>query len=301
MKVRQIAAAAALAMASGLAQAAILPTFTTPGGGTTYEGWNGFDWASNGTAWTDNWNGLLAEVGRISASSGGPASSFGFTTNYIAYAVSFVDMTGTPFAVPRLSVGGSGGADAFEITVRASFQEVATCGAGLGGMSACSFAVTGGSYTVYIDPAKNARTGSAALLSQYTDGEVLIAGTLVGGLGSFTSMSPTDGAGNTTFSAVNTYTNSTYISPNLTLGTQAGALLTRGLFSTSWQRPGFLGASDGCTTLTACLVTFQADGSQNFFADKYNVPEPASLALLGVSIAGLGAAGAVRRRKARAA
>jgi len=276
-------AGAMLAAAATSAQA--IPTFTAPGG-AVYDPIGRIDWSAGGTAWTSDFNQTKAIAG----------TPFAMTTSYAAFAKGTTGIgtggaSNVDWNIPNL-IGGTpppGGND-FELTVFATFNEVATC---LGGGAFCGFTVTSGSFTVYIDETPDAQEGAAeANLSDYTNGNVLFSGTInPGPAGGFFAFSNN---GAQSFFGQVTYTNPAYITPAL-VATTAGTEIKIGPATTSWQRFGFLPA-DGCAVNGSgdniCRLNFQADGNQSFA-----VPEPSSLALLGLAVAGIGFAGR-RARKA---
>ncbi len=274
---KTVGVAALLTATSAMA----VPTFTAPGG-ATFDPFGGIDWASNGTAYTSNFNQAAAIAG----------TPFSFTTNFISFAKSssgIFDTSSNAFTVPNLFGGTAGsGANPFEVTIFATINETAICSAG--GV-ACTFLITGGSFDIRLDTTTDARAGAGAALAQYQNGTQLIAGSITSGIGSFISFpSLGNGSGFQSFLGQVTYTNPTYISPTLG-GSTATGTLQLGSQTTGWTLPAFLGANNCTPTSTACRFAFQADANQGF-----SIPEPGSLALIG--IVALGAGAAARRKRA---
>ncbi|MFO1320384.1 MAG: flocculation-associated PEP-CTERM protein PepA [Burkholderiales bacterium] len=274
-----LGALAALTASSAFAA----PAFTVPGG-QVVDPFGGIDWASNGTAFTTNFNQFAANSG----------VAFQFDMTYFSFARStsgILDMIGNSYTVPNL-IGGTGpsGVDSFELTIVATFREQATCFAG--GL-VCTFTTVGnGLFDIYLDPLVNAVVGAGATLSQYNNGTRIIGGTISAGpSGTFNALAQ---SGSTTLQGQVNYTNAAYINPNL-VGTTAVGTLQIGGSSTGWAYPtGIVGAST-CDPLNPvngnCTVAFQADSNQNF-----RLPEPGTLGLLGAVTLGLAGVGASRRR-----
>lgn len=281
MKLSMIKAGVAVSLALSAAAAHAIPAFDIPGA-LVLDPFGGLDYNDGATAFTTDYNAALAAIG----------TKFTFTTTYFAFASTINKPNTVPFNdVGNLVLGtGPNGANDYEVTVIAHITEEATCFAG--GLL-CTFDVKGGSFDIYLDENPNAQLGAGAALSQYTDGTKIIGGTILSGSGTF-AVPPivTSNTGSNDFLGKVTYTNNTYINPNL-LGTEAKGNLKIGNTVANWQRPTGIVGADGCNaTFTACSLAFQADGSQYF-----TVPEPDSLALLGGALFGAGFVGARRSRK----
>lgn len=276
-----LGALAALSASSAFA----VPAFTVPGG-QVLDPFGGIDWASNGTAFTTNFN-------QFAANNGIP---FQFDMTYFAFArggSGILDLVGNNFTVPNLFGGTApSGSDAFELTIVATFREQATCFAG---GTLCSFTTVGlGAFDIYLDTSADAVVGAGALLSQYNDGTRIIGGNIFAGpSGSFNAIAQNGG---TTLNGAVTFTNAAFINPNL-VGTTATGTLQIGGSATGWAYPSLIVGPSTCNPFAPvngdCTVAFQADSNQNF-----RLPEPGTIGLLGAMTLGMAGAGAVRRRKA---
>jgi len=261
----------AVALATSFAMPAAANTINYTGG--SLSPFEGFDWASNGTAFTTGF---------------APVGGTNFTLTYFASAVGLYSPLVTP---PGMDLTADGVSTGFNWTIVATVNEsVSAC---FNSGQVCGFEVLSGTFDIYYNSAFDANTDAGSLGTGYTNGIKVISGTLdptgAFGGGTFT-VAGTGGTGSSSLNGTITSTNNAYISDDL-LGTTFGTQLNLGTAVTKWVNPnGF----DGVAFARESIV-FQADGNQVF--TNAVVPEPASLAL--VSIALLGAGLSSRRRAAK--
>lgn len=237
--------------------------------------WTGFDWAQGGTA---------AVTGFA------PTAGDTFQLDFMSWAVT-LNNTPTTFTPTGMDINANGLAGgSYEYTVVARLYETVTgCGT-LGSTTTitCNFELTSGTFSIYYDttPDANMTANSGGL--GFLDGIEIIRGEFSSQPGgSFTSnLTGTNGSGNSALLGTVSWTNTTYVNPEL-IGTVVGTELKIGNLVTNWVNPGGLNG----VMFTADQLIMQADANQNFTA---GVPEPGTLALFGIAML---AGGAVSRRK----
>ncbi|MFG6428517.1 flocculation-associated PEP-CTERM protein PepA [Roseateles sp. LYH14W] len=268
MNLKKIAAALSMAGATVFSGGALAdPSITNVDG--TFTPFGGFDWASASGAWTSGFSGVVGST---------------FALNYVGWAVSVTDLLGQEIEqfsnLDATANGVKKNANAYEYTVVATFNEKII---GCVSASQCTFQVTGGTFDIYYDVAANAVANTAAW-ANFGDGTKILSGVFFGGT---TTTFTTTAGGQANLNGLVTYTNNAFINPNL-VSTNVTSTLQLGSAVTNFASPTSL---DG-NAIGAGQIVFQADANQTFSA---RVPEPASLALVGLALGGLGFV--ARRRK----
>jgi PEP-CTERM motif len=248
---------------SGASHALPSLTFTDSAAVThVVDPFNGFDWQSNATA-------------VVSAPVFDGTTIL--TTNYLASA-EVIKLTGGANGTP------AGLGTTYEFTVKATIFEVATCLVPAGPVCLIAgFTAVGGTYDIYYDSTVDADilTGNG-----FVNGTKIVSGTINPGFaGTFSLLNATSGSGIFSFAGAVGFTETdntkdAYFAPTLA-ASNASATLQIGGATTSWTAPTSWVDGGG---IPAGALVFQADGNQAFIA---NVPEPGSLALVGLSLVGL--------------
>ena len=249
------AAAIGLSLVSGMsAQAAVI---TNTDGSFAF---TGFDWDSNGTAFT---------TGFV------PVNNAPFTLTAFAWAGNLKNGANNILGLKLDSNadGVSQGLGFYEYTLRVTLNEtVASCAT----PTSCTFNITSGAYDIWYDTAPNANALAGSLGTGFTDGVKILSGTIAAQAGGTFTVSGLGGTGVTTIFGANSFTNNTFINPNLTATTATTTLQLGNAFTNSYVSPGgFNGVA-----FTAANLVFQADANQSFS----QIPEPESLALFGIAM-----------------
>jgi hypothetical protein len=258
--IKQLKTLAVVAALAG-SNAAMAVTITNSTG--SYANWGGFDWASNGTAVVEGY---------------APVVGNQFDLTYWASAALATTPIGTTLAGPSAGILLGDYEYTIEVILRESVVTVE------GGGASASFSILSGSFNIWYDTNVNANQVTGAGI---TDGTLLISGTILpdpsGGFNVVTG-------GSAALQALITYTNSDYITPDLG-SSNATTTLQIGNTVTGWVAPTSLpGAAGGTQDFLPGSILLQADANQTFRA----VPEPGTMALLGIAMLGLGL---VRARK----
>lgn len=277
MNLKKSALALALlgATIAGSAHAYVTPTITNTEG--TLMPFGGLDWTQGSAAWTQGFAPVIGQT---------------FTLYYAANAVAITDTSGSSMDTSDLDTSANGikkAGNSYEYTIFATLTEK-VIGLDFSTGSAI-FQVTGGLFDIFYDTAANAKQSTG---TGYLDGVKILSGSVSGSSGtqSFNNLT----GGQATLQGKVSYTNSAYISPDM-YGTTLTSTLQLGSAQTSFNAPtGFDYDNNGIPTLFTGAnrpeVMFQADANQSFS----QIPEPATLALVGISLLGLGAS--ARRNRA---
>ena len=287
---KQIAKTVALgliALAAGAANAGVSYNLAV-GGAIGNVAFDDFDWADNGAAWVNNFQGGVGPTLGIGSS---------FDLYYIAKASAVTNLGNTTLSFIGQNVTDGTSLQKGELTIFAHITETITnVGVNASGKAYADFVVTGGRWDIYLDSAANA---SLVTGTGFQDGARILGGVFVPNVaGTFTNLNGTpgtvgaDGSGSNSLKGVVDYTDLAYITPDMTgNGTIATTTLQYGLTAGSWVRPtGFEGLAGYPASDSPASFTLRADANQNF------VPEPTSMALLGLGFAAL--SGIRRRNKA---
>lgn len=265
-------------MVAGATGSAYAATITNPDG--TFD-FGGFDWASSGSA-------LIQGYDVLNNTATGTVDNF--TLDFQAYATAVQDSSGTDLVLANLRQGSGTG---YEYTINAHLNETVTCLTD--GLNTCGIVkidVVGGNWDVYYQAVGDAVAGSAGMTG-ILDGTSLLSGGFFSGsslLGTQGATNPGDVTLSGTFFGNVLSTNNTYIIPDLS-GTKAVSTLQFGNNTTAWTRPTNWDGIGAIGPDTNSFFVGQADANQSF------VPEPGTIALLGL---GLMAVGISQRRRKQA-
>jgi hypothetical protein len=252
--------------------AAAAPSLATPTlsftdetyGAFVLDPFGGFDWNSAGSAVT---------TGFI------PDGTTVFTTEYWANAVSVQTpggaILGAPLATNPIFANG------VEFTINAIIKETATPIDATTSQFTTAF---GGTWEIFFDPTPDSNIVTGAGITGGGDSILILSGTITANrvAGNFNNNPSDGGTGDFDFTGLVTYTNPTYIVPDLTT-TLAGAEIRFGVSTTAYTTAtGVPGPNGTSENLPEGALIFQADGNQSFA-----VPTPGTLGLLSLGLLGL--------------
>lgn len=248
----------------------------------------GFDWHANGAAWIRGFD--IPQFGAPTTDS--------FTLDYHGFATGIA----SPSPTPNLFVAAPGPATGtYEYTLSVHLEETAERIASnpftidistLGGAGVSTWEIR---YDT--SPDANAAAGTG-----FTDGAIVMSGHFTSGDAIFSANGPLGaGNGNSTLVGTVTFVNALFANPNANGTEFTTGLRFPGDANLPWNRPvgvdvnrdGVIGAGELTGADTARNFVLQADGFQSLTVD---VPEPATILLLGSGLLGMGFAGKRRRK-----